>query len=642
MDRMKPIIKIFVSHRVDQQNEIIQDEVFTPVRCGAILDHRNTELQQGIIGDNTGDNISEKRYRFNEMTVLYWAWKNVTADYYGVCHYRRYFSYNLSQKFPINEFQLVEDTTISDRTRKKYCLYGNAIQDMIEKYPDVDAFLPTMFDISIINKNKKYTHYKRYEDNIGKIASQLYIKELYAVVEELCPEYLPLTKEYYKGNKAYFCDTFIMKKDLYNEYCEWIFKIMFTLEKRIDYQMLSMNATRIIAFFSEDLLSIFMLKKIHENAINIKELQLVYFTNPSLRFPLRPKFKDCKNAIIMSVNDPYVPYASVMIKSIINNSSSGNKYDLIILQTDISNRNKILLQSMTENLSNFSIRFVDVSEEIYGYEFDTSAYGLPAFYRLVIPYVLNDYHRILYFDADMVVNRDVAELYTWDLEGNILGAVPDIRAASWYNNEGSFLINYIDNELKINVRKNKYFNSGVLIIDIKQYKNAYTVNEVLTAATERKLTFPDQDALNVLFEGKVKYLPLTWNTMVSGDNMMTEKYAPLDMYNEYLEARSNPAIVHYAGNFTPVIIPEGDFYWYFWKYAKQSPFYEVLLAKMAFNHSDYLASKLGYSFENETTKLKLIRKIIPKNIRAKIIATMPEGTIRRQLLNKIYVSFFIK
>ncbi|MDR0643885.1 MAG: DUF4422 domain-containing protein, partial [Treponema sp.] len=81
-------IKIFVSHRIDKDSETINNPLFYPVRCGAVFDER--EDKPNIPGDDTGDNISEKRLSYCELTVQYWAWKNVEADYYGLCHYRRY------------------------------------------------------------------------------------------------------------------------------------------------------------------------------------------------------------------------------------------------------------------------------------------------------------------------------------------------------------------------------------------------------------------------------------------------------------------------------------------------------------------------------------------------------------------------
>ena len=65
----KPVIKIFVSHRTDQVSEIIDNPLYVNVRCGAVYDKRNPEEYGYILGDDTGDNISEKKYKYSEMTV---------------------------------------------------------------------------------------------------------------------------------------------------------------------------------------------------------------------------------------------------------------------------------------------------------------------------------------------------------------------------------------------------------------------------------------------------------------------------------------------------------------------------------------------------------------------------------------------
>ena len=64
---------------------VVDNPLYVPVRCGAALDEN--DKGNAIMGDNTGDNISEKRISFCEYTVQYWAWKNYDADYYGLCHY---------------------------------------------------------------------------------------------------------------------------------------------------------------------------------------------------------------------------------------------------------------------------------------------------------------------------------------------------------------------------------------------------------------------------------------------------------------------------------------------------------------------------------------------------------------------------
>ena len=81
-------VKIFVV--CHKEAEVPNDDVYTPIHVGKA----KSDLNFGFIGDNTGDNISEKNSTYCEMTAHYWVWKNVRKEdavYVGFCHYRRFF-----------------------------------------------------------------------------------------------------------------------------------------------------------------------------------------------------------------------------------------------------------------------------------------------------------------------------------------------------------------------------------------------------------------------------------------------------------------------------------------------------------------------------------------------------------------------
>ena len=84
-------IKIFVCNTPGKKSTIINDPMYVPMLGGAALNSNNPN---NLPGDNTGDNISQKNPTLCELTVQYWAWKNVEADYFGFCHYRRYFDFS--------------------------------------------------------------------------------------------------------------------------------------------------------------------------------------------------------------------------------------------------------------------------------------------------------------------------------------------------------------------------------------------------------------------------------------------------------------------------------------------------------------------------------------------------------------------
>lgn len=139
----KPDIKIFVSHRIDQDSETIDNPLYIPVRCGAVYDKR-----EGItmLGDDTGDNISEKRGRFCELTVQYWAWKNVDADYYGLCHYRRYLSFSEKSMWQIGNPLFMKKLGTS--TICKHSL--NDVEKMTQLVSSYDAIIADDFDLKNI------------------------------------------------------------------------------------------------------------------------------------------------------------------------------------------------------------------------------------------------------------------------------------------------------------------------------------------------------------------------------------------------------------------------------------------------------------------------------------------------------------
>ena len=127
---LKPDIKIFVSHRIDLDSTSIIDPLYIPVRCGSTYDER-----EGItmLGDDTGENISKERMSFCELTVQYWAWKNIEADYYGLCHYRRYLSFSRTE-YPTDAYGNVLEQFIDEETIKKYGLEGQAAEEIIGNY----------------------------------------------------------------------------------------------------------------------------------------------------------------------------------------------------------------------------------------------------------------------------------------------------------------------------------------------------------------------------------------------------------------------------------------------------------------------------------------------------------------------------
>lgn len=177
----------------------------------------------------------------------------------------------------------------------------------------------------------------------------------------------------------------------------------------------------------------------------------------------------------------------------------------------------------------------------------------------------------------MVVNKDIGNLYHINISPNPLGAVVDIEVIRSY--KCGFMQKYVDNTLKL---KNitKYFNSGVLIMDLRQLRKMNFLDKFLS--TIQKISEPwfvDQDIFNVVLENQITLLPTKWNVEYhlpiwdkSYTDHLPEKYLEL-----YSNMQDDPYIVHFAGCKKAWQEPQHELANYFWKYARQTPFYEEIL-----------------------------------------------------------------
>lgn len=631
----KPDIKIFVSHRIDLDSETIDNPLYIPVRCGAVYDKREGVT---MLGDDTGENISEKRESLCELTVMYWAWKNVKADYYGLCHYRRYLSFSKNQHYVTNPFQLVEEESINNNCISKYGFNKEEIyQEILVHHPDV--ILPELFDIGEINHNPNYTHLQRYKDQLGENLAQQSVDHLLNIIQDKYPNYYEEAKQYYSGKRAYFCNCFVMRKDLFDQYCQWMFDIIFEFEKTFESSKLSETQVRIPGFFSEDLMSIFFMK--NKESWNIKEKQLVWFKDTSAQSALKPVFHESSVNIILSSDNYYAPYMAVLIQSIIENSSDKNNYDIIILHTDICEEARGLIQSLIKGKENFSIRFTDISSDIGTRYFDLWAhYKKYNVYRLVAPETLKYYDKAIYLDSDIVVNTDIAELFNTDIADNLIAAVPDIRYHAWNNTEGNDLQTYSTKVLKLPA-SHTYFNSGVLVYNLFEFRKAYTSDFLLDMCAQRHWNYIDQDVLNIVCADRTVLLPMKWNVMITADSYNTEKKAPLVMWQDYNKSHRAPYIVHYAGNFMPCRVPTVDLYWHFWKYARNTPFYELLIYRMIENNQVCWGPAAVPIPDQRSGARKFADKILPHGSRRREFAKkiLPKGSLRWRFCKQLYYIF---
>lgn len=271
-------IKLFVSHRIDQENKVIKNEIITPVYCGAI--YKNDEWQEGLIGDDTGDNISEKRMSYCELTVQYWAWKNIEADYYGLCHYRRYLSFG-STKGWRNEQNQIHLPILNKECITKYKFDDiSTIGGLCKKY---DAILSEPANVlAITPMGKKPTTVKELWETHEEIFFGIGMLEiLLDAIQEIRPEYYSVAIEYFKSDKHRGYNCFLMSKKIFCNLCDFQFSIMKKLEEKIPNNMLK-KYPRTIGYMGEILFGVYQYFII-KSGYKIKFVPLVFFENTSLK-----------------------------------------------------------------------------------------------------------------------------------------------------------------------------------------------------------------------------------------------------------------------------------------------------------------------------------------------------------------------
>lgn len=571
----KTNIKIFISSH--KPARFLNNHIFQPIQVGAALNDHSFPAK--CLRDDTGKHISADNPRFCELTAQYWAWKNFDAEYYGFFHYRRYLSFCTNPKDRPDLWGNLICPALDDDAVAKYHWNESQATQLITQY---DIILPQPHDIRTMPSMGK-TLRDQYAGSGCLHAKDLDI--MLDVLREKYPDYLPYAENYLRGHQTYLNNMFIMKKELFRAYCDWLFDILFECDRRIDYSGYSIEALRTPGHLAERLLNIYIAYLKDHATYRIAELPTVFFLETDPPLNLQPAFKSNNNTIVLSANEKYVPYVATLIASIRENSSPSQNYDLLIMHKDISDPSQRRLQRTLSGHKNFSLRFINVASYEHKFKnlFLRGHFTIETWFRLLMPELLPNYDKVLYLDSDLVVNSDLAKLYQTDIHGYLLAACHDADTAGLYNGAPSYSNkrHYIDHVLKLN-HPYDYFQAGVILFNLAEFRQQYTTAELLKFAASRKWELLDQDVLNCLAQGQVKPLDMSWNVMFDWRFLRikdTISRAPKRLYDEYMAARTHPKIIHFAGPDKPWDSPNADFADVFWHYARLSGYYEDILLR---------------------------------------------------------------
>lgn len=270
--------------------------------------------------------------------------------------------------------------------------------------------------------------------------------------------------------------------------------------------------------------------------------------------------------IVFSTNDTYIKYLSVAIISL-RQCVQDIPYHIFVLYDRLTHKNISLIKTLeTEKVK---ITFICVDKYIDKYAlYEKDYFTKEMYFRFLIPTIFKNYHKVLYLDCDIVVKKDVYEIFQTRLGDKYLACCKDLCSARKIEN--------IKTYLKTNPAN--YFNSGVLLFNVDVW-NKLSIHKKCFEYVEqyKNLMCPDQDILNMICEKNVYYLDTKWNYLWHYNFIIENEHSEdfINIVRQYNAQENQVNIVHYSSNKKPWNVSHrlADIWW---KYAIKSPFYKEI------------------------------------------------------------------
>jgi lipopolysaccharide biosynthesis glycosyltransferase len=573
-------VKIYVAMH-EQAYVPENNKYLVPIQVGTAL---NEEKFADILHDDEGDNISAKHNIYHELTAQYFAYKNDSAaDYYGFWTSHKYFAFS-EDAGETEESSAVSCKDLTEGVLNKYGVDERRLAGYCSVY---DVILPKRREIAV--DGKSLSAYEFLSRTFEKRDLDLFV----TVVKDKYPAYSDALMETLDAKTTLDSHIFIMRKDIFHEYSAFLFDILAEIERSVAFSLRKQRYLKIIDEFAKVLLATFAnsLEKSERYSVFNAVVIAAEHAKPFAKV-VKPKIPEGlrRVTICLACNNEYIKYTSVLLASIYANSGPDSFYDIVILHRDITETSRRVCKTMFDNADNFLLRFCDVSRNFDAYHdvYISRHLTYEAYYRFFIPDIFKGYDKVLYLDCDMIADADVAELFEADLTGKYIGAVRDAGFIILANSPNPDSL-HVDTLGALQFSEEEiygYFNSGLILFNIAEVKKDFTVEKMFETALSRQWSFHDQDTLNFLFKGKAHYFDVAWNLSwySIGERTFLTGEEPA-IVNEWATAAIKaPKLIHFSGQakpWRPKAFNLSNFTVnLFWKYARKSPYYELLVSKL--------------------------------------------------------------
>ncbi|MDR3136585.1 MAG: DUF4422 domain-containing protein [Coriobacteriales bacterium] len=611
-------IRLFVIHAPDSDDFIFEADATQHILAGARGLLRPD--RDGLIGDDSGMTLSHEYDSYRGLTALYWAWKNTTAEYYGFCEADNLFIFAPEPRQQAQaasatpgclSYDLLDLDKLASLGWRQAGMENAVCGKALLMSPAIDV---TMLKASSVRDLWTGDH-------------RLFNKDLDFLVNHIGQHYPHLqaaANHYLDGTRVFKGTTFIASRAVMDNYLDILFQILQTYLIQTDRSSYPLPSFDTAYYLGELFLGIIYTHISDARPDQVDEI-------PTARFRLTQAYPRPRPSgataipVVLTADDHFAPILDVCLTSLCACADPKRNYDLFILHADISAANRQLISQHINTFAHINLSFIDIGRLLANYDIHQLECGsmLPVvtFFRFFILDLFPAHSKIVYLDSDTIVCDDVAKIYQTDMGDSLIAAVLDPDYLGQLNKdlltqpspEDYIYGRYRDTVDKLGLKNPfSYFQAGVLLMNLQELRKLYTTADLLRIALADKYHYLDQDILNKMCAGRVHYLDMSWNVLVAhalsdgrsidGRMRMIMDWCPKDVADRYLASRQNPRIVHYGGPEKPWLKAGSDLGAYFWRYAKDSPYYGHLISTLAQMPLDTLRAEIA-----QVTLSKLIR-----------------------------------
>jgi len=511
----------------------INTEVFSSIHVGrALASHPIPDT----IGDNDGNNISEKNKSYCELTAMYWMLHNVDAEYYGIFHYRRMLNFSGKDRGMFHDF--------SQRSLRKFGWYKNRISKHLENF---DIITGPRWNV---HPNDVPTFPMTNYDFYCREHVQKDMDTMLSVTEEKYPDIFPYVNAYMNQKTCFYGNVFVMRGDIYRRYASWLFDILFETERRSDISGYDVYQGRVWGFLAERLMGAFIDYIVDVERVRAGQLPMVsgHFEKPSISLPriLYNIAQRKKNAVqrpaiepihlAMLANHSNAPRVGATLRTVRRSLPLGQRLCVhLIVDDHLPNDQRDRFRTFTAHDTEVTFHEGIPVDDIYP-RFPIPGERLQLLnLQDILP---TNVSRVIALDHGMAVIEGLDLLWGSDLKGMLAGVCP---------HEGGIL-----HARRLNFTPGiGYFDAGVMLLDLAALR-ASGVRRMYRAAFDALAPVAirgAEDIMNIALRGRYAELNLHWNVTdrFYHRNELEYKYP----YSEACKAAHDPAIVHFTGNSKP-------------------------------------------------------------------------------------------